>query len=68
MRYLLLGIEAILWLVALVWWGRGRGRERSVRVARLRQQRLAEAPRPSDFELESTRAGFDDLDGFWDEQ
>jgi GT2 family glycosyltransferase len=67
-RYLLLGAELVVWIVALVWWSRGRSRERSARRARLRQERLESAPRPSDFARESEFAGLDDLDGFWDEQ
>jgi hypothetical protein len=67
-RYLLLGIELLVWLAALVWWTRGRGQERSARVAQARQERLERAPRPSDFSLEGEMAGLDDLDGFWDEQ
>jgi GT2 family glycosyltransferase len=67
-RYLLLGAELLVWIVALVWWMRGRGRERAARVAALRQERLERAPRPSDFAIDGELAGFDDLDGFWDEQ
>jgi hypothetical protein len=67
-RYLLLGVELVAWIVALVWWTRGRGRERAARVERLRQERLQAAPRPSDFLRESELGGLDDLDGFWEEQ
>lgn len=65
-RYLLLGVELVAWIVALVWWTRGRGRERGARLERLRQERLRAAPRPSDFVRESELGGLDDLDGFWD--
>jgi len=67
-RYLLLGIELLVWIAALVWWSRGRSRDRSARIAALRQERLERAPRPSDFSAQGDLAGLDDLDGFWDEQ
>lgn len=67
-RYVLLGVELLLWIGALVWWTRGRGRARSARAARLRRERLERASRPSDFVREGEFAGYDDLDGFWDEQ
>jgi hypothetical protein len=67
-RYLLLGIELLLWVAALIWWTRGRSRERAALAAQRRQERLERAPRPSDFSLQEDLAGFDDLDGFWEEQ
>jgi GT2 family glycosyltransferase len=63
--YVLLAGELVLWLVALVWWARGRSRERRARLARARQERLERASRSSDFTREGELAGFDDLDGFW---
>jgi hypothetical protein len=67
-RYLLLGVELLLWVAALVWWSRGRKRARAARVAKRRRERLERAPRPTDFALESELAGYDDLEGFWEEQ
>jgi hypothetical protein len=66
-RYALLGGELILWIIAIVWWCRGRGRARAARLAEIRRQRLERAPRATDFSREGELAGFDDLDGFWKE-
>ena len=63
-----IGVELVLWLVALVWWNRGRSRVRADKVAKRRRERLERAPRPADFALEGELAGYDDLDGFWEEQ
>ena len=65
--YALLAGELVLWLVVLVWWARGRGRERRARLARAREERLERAARSSDFVRDGELAGFDDLDGFWAE-
>lgn len=48
-RLALLGGEAVLWLVALVWWSRGRRRERAERIAVAGPARREMAPRPADF-------------------
>ncbi len=61
LRYALLAGEIVLWLVALVWWSRGRLRDRSERAAVVRRERLDRAPRRTDF---GTLA-FDDDDDFW---
>ena len=65
--YLLLGIEIVLWLVAILWWCRGRGRVRAARRERARRERRERLPRATDFVRSSELVGFDDLDGFWDE-
>jgi hypothetical protein len=60
-RYALLAGEALLWLVALVWWSRGRSRERAQRSAAQRDVRRERAARPGDF------APFGLDDDFWSE-
>ncbi|MEX2256673.1 MAG: glycosyltransferase family 2 protein [Acidimicrobiia bacterium] len=67
MRYALLGGELILWIVAIVWWLRGRNRERAARLAQARRARLERAAVPADFALQADEAGFSELDGFWDQ-
>jgi len=66
--YALLAGELALWIVAIAWWWRGRGRDRTARLAHARQQRLERAARAEDFAREGEMAGFDDLDGFWTER
>ena len=66
-RYALLAGELVLWLVAALWWCRGRSRARVTRREAARRQRLERAARSTDFTREGELAGFDDLDGFWDE-
>jgi GT2 family glycosyltransferase len=66
-RYALLAGELLLWLVAALWWFRGRSQARVTRREAARRKRLERAARPTDFTREGELAGFDDLDGFWDE-
>jgi hypothetical protein len=66
-RYALLAGELVLWVVALVWWSRGRGRARAARRAELRRERLQRAASSNDFVHEGEQVGFDDLEGFWDQ-
>jgi hypothetical protein len=67
-RYAAILGELVLWIAVLVWWARGRGRERAVQRARVRRERLQQAPRSTDFVLDGELAGYDDLDGFWDDR
>ncbi len=61
LRYALLAGEIVLWLVALVWWSRGRLRDRSERAAVVRRERLDRAQRRTDFGALT----FEDDDDFW---
>jgi hypothetical protein len=63
LRYALLAAEIALWVVAIVWWSRGRLRDRSERAAVVRRERLDRAPRRTDF----SALAFDDDDDFWSE-
>jgi hypothetical protein len=66
-RYAAIAGELVLWIAVLAWWARGRGRRRATR-ADMRRERLERAPRSWDFAREGELAGYDDLDGFWDDQ
>jgi hypothetical protein len=65
-RYAAIAGELVLWIAVLVWWARGRGRQRAAQRADMRRERLERAPRSQDFALDGELAGYDDLDGFWE--
>ncbi|MCJ7437150.1 MAG: glycosyltransferase [Acidimicrobiia bacterium] len=60
LRYALLAGEAVLWLVALAWWSRGRRRDRVEHAAVVRRERTERQPRRTDL----SDLAFDD-DDFW---
>jgi len=60
LRYALLAGEVVLWLLALVWWSRGRQADRVQRAATARRQRVDREPRRTDL----GNFAFDD-DDFW---
>ncbi|HEY8217174.1 MAG TPA: hypothetical protein VIH82_08570, partial [Acidimicrobiia bacterium] len=66
-RYAALAGELILWLAVIAWWSRGRARARATQREHVRRERVERAPRATDFALDGELAGFDDLDGFWDQ-
>jgi len=66
-RYAAIAGELLLWIAVIAWWARGRGRRRAVEHTSPRPPRVERAPRPTDFALEGELAGFDDLDGFWEQ-